>query len=102
MSENLAAGAPGQGGDVGGAMDTALQAARAGAADARAMAEKVIPGASLFLSRFIYTTCYTVSYGVVFTGLLVARAVPKDNPAIQGLVDGAKAATERVDQLRSR
>jgi hypothetical protein len=104
MPEKLAAEglAPDPGGDVARAMDTALQAARAGAADAKAMAEKAIPGVSLFLSRFVYTTCYTVSYGVVFTSLLVARAVPKDNPAVQGLLDGAKAASERVDQLRSR
>ena len=37
------------------------------------------------------------SYGVVFPTLLVARAVPKDNAIVNGLVDGARAARDALE-----
>ena len=83
------------------ALETAVQAARDGAADARAAVENALPAASRFLSRFIYTTSYTFSYGVVFPAVLIARAIPSDNALVHGLVDGARAATDTVDQWKS-
>ena len=84
------------------AMEMALQAAKHGSADARAAVEKSLPAAGRFLSRFVYTTCYTISYGVVFPTVLIARAIPKNNAVVNGLVDGAYAAVDMVDQLKSR
>jgi hypothetical protein len=84
------------------AMETALQAAKDGAADAKATVEKAFPGASRFLSRFIYTTCYTLSYGVVFPTVLIARSIPRNNAVVHGLVDGAQAAIDMVDQMKGR
>jgi hypothetical protein len=55
----------------------------------------------LFASRFVYTTSYTVSYGVVFSATLIARAVPKNNAAVRGMIDGAHAAIQKVDELRA-
>ena len=55
-----------------------------------------------FVSRFVYTTCYTVSYGVVFPSVLVARSIPKNNPIVHGLVDGAHAAVDMVDEMKKR
>jgi hypothetical protein len=74
------------------AMAMAVQAARDGASDAQAKVSEMMPAIGGFLSRLTYTTCYAVSYGVVFPSLLVARAVPKDNIIVQGLVEGARAA----------
>jgi hypothetical protein len=85
-----------------GALETAVQAARDGAADATAAVDRVIPVVSEFLSRVAYTTCYSISYGVVFPCLLLARAVPKDNAVVHGLVDGARAAIDRVDEWQAR
>lgn len=84
-----------------GTLELARQAARDGAADAREAAEKAWSSASLFVSRFVYTTSYTVSYGVVFPSMLLARAVPKDNAAVRGLIDGAHAAIRKVDEIRA-
>jgi hypothetical protein len=99
MSENNMAGAsttdPAQ--SVSNAMETAIQAAREGAADARAAVDRALPVISEFVSRFVYTTSYSISYGVVFPAMLLARAVPKDNALVHGLVDGARAATDMVD-----
>lgn len=83
-----------------GAMEMAMQATRDGAADARAAVDRAIPAISEFVSRLVYTTSYSISYGVVFPAMLVARAVPKDNALVQGLVDGARAATDMVDDWR--
>ena len=83
-----------------GTLDTISRAARDGAADAREMANRVWTSTSLFLCRFVYTTSYTISYGVVFPATLIARSVPKDNAAVRGLIDGARAATDKVHQMK--
>jgi hypothetical protein len=79
------------------AMALALQAAKEGASDAQERVAEMMPAIGGFLSRLTYTTCYAVSYGVVFPTLLVARAVPKDNALVHGLVDGARAAREAIE-----
>ncbi len=84
------------------AMEHAVQAARDGAADARAKVDQALPAVNRFASRFVYTTCYTISYGVVFPSILLARSVPKDNPIVHGLVDGAHAAIDMVEEMKKR
>jgi len=81
-------------------LGTISQAARDGAADAREMANRVWANTSLFLCRFVYTTSYTISYGVVFPATLLARSIPMDNAAVRGLIDGARAATEKAHEIR--
>ncbi len=81
-------------------LSTISRAARDGAADAREMANRVIANTSLFLCRFVYTTSYTISYGVVFPATLLARSIPVDNAAVRGLIDGARAATAKAHEIR--
>jgi hypothetical protein len=83
-------------------MELVLQAARDGAADASEAAAKVWSNTGLFLSRTVYTTAYTLSYGVVFPAALLARSIPRNNAAVRGLIDGAEAASHRVDAILSR
>lgn len=78
------------------AMALALQAAKDGAADAQERVSELVPALGGFVSRLTYTTCYAVSYGVVFPSLMLARAVPKDNAIVNGLVDGARAARDAI------
>jgi hypothetical protein len=59
--------------------------------------DRAVPAVSRFVSRLVYTTSYSLSYGVVFPVMLVARAVPKENALVHGLVDGARAAKEMVE-----
>jgi hypothetical protein len=87
---------------VAAALDTAVKAAKDGAADARATAGKAIPAAGRFLSRFVYTTSYTFSYGIVFPAVLIAKSVPANNALVHGFVDGARAASDTVDQMKGR
>jgi hypothetical protein len=84
------------------ALDVAVKAAKDGAADAKATAGKMLPAAGRFLSRFVYTTSYTLSYGVVFPAVLIAKSMPANNAVVHGFVDGAKAANDMVAQMKSR
>ncbi len=103
MSDNSVAGV--SSGDplrsVADALETAVQAAKDGAADARSAVDKALPAASRFLSRFIYTTSYTLSYGVVFPAVLIAKSIPSDNAVVHGFIDGARAASDTVDQWKA-
>jgi hypothetical protein len=55
-----------------------------------------------FLSWILYQSCYSISYGVVFPSVLLARSIPKDNAAVNGLIDGAHAAMDMVEGMRSK
>ena len=83
------------------ALDTAVKAAKDGAADAKATAGKMLPAAGRFLSRFVYTTSYTFSYGVVFPAVLIAKSIPANNAIVHGFVDGAHAASDTVVQMKN-
>ena len=82
-----------------GTLAIVTQAARRGAADASEAASQTWEAAGRFVNGFLYTTCYTVAYGVVFPSVLLARAVPKDNPLVRGLIDGTQAAIRKTDEL---
>jgi hypothetical protein len=79
-----------------------VRAARAGAADASEAAAKVWSQSGYYVSRAIYVTTYGISYGVVFPVALLARAIPCENAAIRGLIDGAHAASHKVDAILGR
>ncbi len=80
-------------------LDLVTQAARDGAADARLAAERMWEASGRFTARLVYTTCYTASYGVVFPAVLLARAIPRNNEAVRGLIDGAHDAIRKADQV---
>jgi hypothetical protein len=89
-------------GSAAGALDLVSEAARGGAADARDAAIRTWNATSRFASRFVYITCYSFSYGMVFPAVFLARLIPGNNEVVRGLVDGAQDAIHRVDQLQSR
>ena len=104
MSQNVVTGASSVDPlrSVADALEIAVQAAKDGASDAKATVEKVLPAASRFVSRVVYMTCYTFSYGIVFPTVFIARSIPTNNSVVHGLADGAKAAIDAVDQVTSR
>ena len=77
-------------------MDAAVAAAKLGADRAKLTAADAWPAASRFLSRAVYHTSYAISYGVVFPAAMIARTIPKDNALVNGLVDGARAASDAI------
>jgi hypothetical protein len=82
-----------------GTLQLALQGAQRGAADATEAAVRTWAATSRFVQRIVYTSCYTLSYGVVFPSVLVARSVPRNNAAVQGLIEGAHAARRKVEGI---
>jgi hypothetical protein len=84
------------------ALDSAVQAAKGGVEDVRLTASGALPALGSFLSGATFKTCYAVSYGVVFPAVLVARAIPKENAAVHGLIDGARAAIDMVNEMKAK
>ena len=63
------------------ALQTAAATVRDSAGDATARVREGLPAAGQFVSRFVYTSCYFASYGIVFPTVFVASFVP--GPQIQ-------------------
>ena len=82
-----------------GTLELVAQASQRGATDARFSAARTWTATGLFVSRFVYNTCYIISYGVVFPSVLLARAVPVNNAAVRGLIEGTQAARHKVDEM---
>jgi hypothetical protein len=85
---------------VAAAMASAAQAVKDGATDARESVAQALPGAGRFVSRTVYTSCYFLSYGVVFPTVLVANLLPVGGPIRYGLADGATAARDAAKQVK--
>jgi hypothetical protein len=84
------------------ALDMAVTAAKHGAANAKATAGKLLPATGQFLSRFIYTTSYAFSYGLMFPVVSIVKSMPAVNVVTHGFIDGAQAANEKVVQMKIR
>ncbi len=59
---------------------------------AKTEANAALLGSVLLARRVVYNTCYYLSYGVVYSSLTLASAVPMDNVMGAGLRDGTEAA----------
>lgn len=95
---------PGQGDplkSVADALDAAVEAARGGVDAAQSAASEAFPALGGLLSTLTYKACYGLSYGVVFPTMLAVKAIPKENAVVHGFVDGARAAIDLVDEMRS-
>jgi hypothetical protein len=84
------------------AMATAAEAVRDGASDALAKAKQAVPITGEYVSSFVYSSFYYLSYGVVFPTLLVTNFVPGCGPIANGLVDGANAANDVIDEMKEK
>jgi hypothetical protein len=84
------------------AMDAAVQAAKEGGDRALATAGDVVPAVGQFVSQAAYKACYSLSFCAVLPAVLIARSIPRENALVHGLIDGAYAAIDLVDQMKSR
>jgi hypothetical protein len=84
------------------AMATAAEAVRDGASDALAKVKQVVPVTGEYVSRFVYSSFYYLSYGVVFPTLLVTNFLPGCSPIANGLVDGAAAANDVLVEMKEK
>jgi hypothetical protein len=84
------------------ALEAAVHAVKEGAADAQESAANLLPDSEHFLSQLAYRTCYAISYGIVFPSVLVARSIPQNNALVHGLIDGAQAAKDMVEEMKAK
>jgi hypothetical protein len=84
------------------AMATAAEAVRDGASDAVAKVKQAVPVTGEYVSRFVYSSFYYLSYGVVFPTLLVTNFIPGCGPIADGLVDGATAANDVILEMKEK
>ena len=83
------------------ALEAAVQAAKDGAANAREAAVNMMPESGSVLSQIAYKTCYAISYGLVFPSALIAQSIPHNNAFVHGLIDGAHAARDMAEEMKS-
>lgn len=55
-----------------------------------------------FAEKLVYTTSYTLSFGVCFPVFLVCHYIPKNNPLVRGLIAGGSDASSKVNALLTR
>ena len=84
------------------ALESAVQAAKDGATNAREAAEEFLPESGNVLSKIAYNTCYAISYGLVFPSVLLAQSIPHDNALVHGLIDGAHAAKDMAAEMKNK
>jgi hypothetical protein len=75
---------------------------REGAEDARAAAEGFVPAVGKLIHDGVYSTFYTLTYGVVFTSLVVGSLIPSDNAMGEGVRDGIKDARQAFEGRQQR
>lgn len=88
-------------GSISQAMRDAAASAAADAAKAREKIGEIGSGMTHSASRFAYTSSYMVAYGVVYATVFVARAIPQNNPVVEGFVDGGRAALDALNEAKS-
>ncbi len=66
------------------------------AAEHAAAVQNAIDGTGIIqsVSRITYTGAYAISFGIVYTAVFVTQWLPQDNPIMDGLGDGARAAMD--------
>src|SRR5262249_33118776 len=84
------------------AMATAATAVKERTSDALARAKQALPAAGEYVARFAYSSCYYLSYGVVFPTLLVTNYLPGCGTIADGLVDGATAANDVIVDMKEK
>ena len=84
------------------AMSEAAAKVKDGAAGVSTRLQKASPAAGRLLSRFTYSSCYYVSYGVVFPTMFLAHYVPGGHVVASGMLDGALAAQDAVKELAAK
>ena len=82
------------------AAGSVFDSAKQGASEIQSRVSEALPATSHFLGRVVYKTSYALSFGVTFPVMMVVRMVPKDNALVHGLIDGAVAARDQVDEWR--
>ncbi|WP_341328678.1 hypothetical protein [Methylotuvimicrobium sp. KM2] len=70
----------------------ALVGVKKGAEAAKLTANKIATAPSKLFDNTIYGACYGISYGAVFSSLMIRKMLPANGLAIKGFHNGARVA----------
>lgn len=98
--EDQTPGSPDPFESVADAMRDAVHSATEDATRAREKLRQAGPDVMRSASRFTYTSCYMISYGVVYATVFLAKSIPQDNPVMEGFIDGGRAAIDAVNEAK--
>ena len=70
----------------------ALVGIKKGAIAAKQAATKIATAPSRLFDSAVYGACYGISYGAVFTSLVIVKMLPTNSLVTKGFHDGAKVA----------
>ena len=84
------------------AIAAAAETVRHRTSDALARAKQALPATGESISRFVYSSFYYLSYGVVFPTLFVTSYLPGCGTIAGGLVDGAVAANDVIVGMKEK
>lgn len=70
----------------------ALVGIKKGAIAAKQAATKIASAPSRLYDSAVYGACYGISYGAVFTSLVIVKMLPANSLLMKGFHDGAKVA----------
>ena len=82
-----------------GTLGLVAQAAQRGATRTRQLLAGTWTVTERLVGQVVYATCYNISFGIGFPTVLLARSIPVNNVAVRGLIEGARAASQKVDEL---
>lgn len=71
-----------------------VDAARAGAGDARTAAAGMVPAIGKAMGAGLHATGFALGYSFTFPAVLVARLLPRHNAVAYGLADGGRAGLD--------
>lgn len=77
-------------------------AAKKSAAAAKKAVVKVVNAPGILLNKTIYGACYGLSYGAVFTSLMVEKALPSNGAAMKGFHEGAEYARKDFESREEK
>lgn len=78
------------------------EAIREGAEDARAAAAGFLPAIGKMVHNGVYSSFYYMTYGVVFTSMVVGSLIPSNNAMGEGVRDGFTAARKAFEGRAQR
>ena len=81
---------------VAAAMRDAATTASEHAAKVKASTSEAGTAALENISRMVYTGSYVMAYGIVYAAVFVTQSLPQDNPIMQGLREGGRAAMNEL------
>lgn len=68
------------------------------AADACSAASNALPAAGKAVRKIVYSGCYYITYGIVYSSMIVGSLIPANSAVGEGMHDGAAAARKDFAQ----